>query len=141
MARIQIDFPTQVQFSTQMTVRITDLNYGNHLGNDSVLSLIHEARVRFLQYMGYSELDLAGVGIIMSDAAIQFKKEAFYGDVLTIEVATGDFSRVAFDIYYRLKIVDQEIAVAKTGIVCFDYATRKVVAVPEAFLQKVHTTL
>lgn len=141
MARIQIDFPTQVQFSTQMTVRITDLNYGNHLGNDSVLSLIHEARVRFLQYLGYSELDLAGVGIIMSDAAIQFKKEAFYGDVLTIEVATGDFSRVAFDIYYRLKIVDQEIAVAKTGIVCFDYATRKVVAVPEAFLQKVHTTL
>lgn len=141
MARIQIDFPTRVQFSTQMTVRITDLNYGNHLGNDSVLSLIHEARVRFLQYMGYSELDLAGVGIIMSDAAIQFKKEAFYGDVLTIEVATGDFSRVAFDIYYRLKIVDQEIAVAKTGIVCFDYATRKVVAVPEAFLQKVHTTL
>ncbi len=141
MARIQIDFPTQVQFSTQITVRITDLNYGNHLGNDSVLSLIHEARVRFLQYMGYSELDLAGVGIIMSDAAIQFKKEAFYGDVLTIEVATGDFSRVAFDIYYRLKIVDQEIAVAKTGIVCFDYATRKVVAVPEAFLQKVHTTL
>lgn len=141
MARIQIDFPTQVQFSTQITVRITDLNYGNHLGNDSVLSLIHEARVRFLQYLGYSELDLAGVGIIMSDAAIQFKKEAFYGDVLTIEVATGDFSRVAFDIYYRLKIVDQEIAVAKTGIVCFDYATRKVVAVPEAFLQKVHTTL
>ena len=141
MARIQIDFPTRVQFSTQITVRITDLNYGNHLGNDSVLSLIHEARVRFLQYLGYSELDLAGVGIIMSDAAIQFKKEAFYGDVLTIEVATGDFSRVAFDIYYRLKIVDQEIAVAKTGIVCFDYATRKVVAVPEAFLQKVHTTL
>ena len=141
MARVHIDFPEHVQFTTVISVRITDLNYGNHLGNDAVLSLMHEARVRFLQHFGYSELDVAGVGIIMSDAAIQFKKEAFYGDELTIEIATGDFTRVAFDMYYRLKNNQQEIVVAKTGIVCFDYALRKVAPVPEAFVQRMQTGL
>lgn len=141
MARVHIDFPENVQYTTVLAVRITDLNYGNHLGNDAVLSLIHEARVRFLRSYGYSELDLAGVGIIMSDAAIQFKKEAFYGDELTIEVATGDFTRVAFDIFYRLTHNQQVIAVAKTGIVCFDYTLRKVTAVPETFVQRMQTVL
>lgn len=141
MARIQIDFPEKVQFTTQISVRITDLNYGNHLGNDSVLSLMHEARVRFLLHLGYSELKLAGVGMIMSDAAIQFKKEAFYGDELTIEVATGDFTRVAFDIFYRLKNNQQEIAIAKTGIVCYDYTAKRVVAVPEAFVQRMQSDM
>ena len=102
MARIKLTLPSTFSFSTLIPVRITDLNYGNHLGNDAVLSLIHEARMQYLISKGYTELDLAGVGMLMSDAAIEFKAEAFYGDILKAYVTPGDISRVGFDLYYKL---------------------------------------
>jgi acyl-CoA thioesterase FadM len=133
MARIKLSLPENFSFSTQLPVRITDINYGNHLGNDAVLGLLHEARMQFLNAAGYSELDLAGVGLIMADVAIEFKAEAFYGDVVTAFVAAGDFSKIGFDLYYKLVKSETEtvVAVAKTGMVCFDYKKRKVAAVPD----------
>ena len=134
MARIKVELPEHFSFSTTIPVRITDLNYGNHVGNDTILSMIHEARVQFLQHYGYGELTLAGVGLIMSDVAIEFKHELFYGDTVTVSVAASDFSKVAFDLYYKLekKQADatQLVAVAKTGMVCYDYDKKKVTAVP-----------
>jgi acyl-CoA thioester hydrolase len=133
MARIKLTLPSTFSFSTLIPVRITDLNYGNHVGNDAVLSLIHEARMQYLVSKGYTELELAGVGLIMSDAAIEFKAEAFYGDVLKAYVTAGDFSKVGFDLYYKLVKGEEEtiVAVAKTGMICFDYQKRSVTAVPK----------
>jgi acyl-CoA thioester hydrolase len=134
MARIKIELPEKFTFSTSIPVRITDLNYGGHVGNDTVLSIIHEARVQFLQSHGFKELDLAGVGIIMSDVAIDFKSELFYGDTVEAYVAVGDLSGVTFDLYYKLqKSVDGQVipvAFAKTGMVCYDYQKKKIVAIP-----------
>lgn len=132
MARIKLTIPTRFSFSTQIPIRITDLNYGNHLGNDSVLSILHEARMQYLQSIGYTELSFAGIGLIMSDVAIEFKAEAFYGDVLKAYVTAGDISRVGFDLYYKLVKKEQEeiVAIAKTGMICFDYAKRKVTFLP-----------
>lgn len=135
MNRIKIELPDSFPFTAKIPVRITDLNYGGHVGNDTFLSLIHEARVQFLQHYGYKELDFGGIGLIMSDVGIQFKNELFYGDVILASVTTGAYSKVAFDIYYKFeKEVEGKpvlVAAAKTGMVCFDYSARKTVAVPE----------
>ena len=134
MARIKIQLPSFFNFSTTIPIRITDLNYGGHVGNDTVLSIIHEARVQFLKSRGYRELDVEGVGLIMSDVAIEFKSELFYSDIITAFVSTGDFSRVAFDIYYKLeKITPTDttvVAIAKTGMVCYDYSKKKIATIP-----------
>ena len=103
MARIKIDLPESFSFSTSFAVRITDLNYGAHVGNDTVLSFIHEARVRYLQSLGYTELNLEGVGLIMSDAALVFKNEIYYGDELLISIQAVEFSRVGFDLIYKIE--------------------------------------
>ncbi len=131
MARIKLNLPENYSFKTIIPVRITDLNYGNHLANDKVLSIIHEARVQFLNHFGWNEMNLAGVGIIMADAAIEYKNQAFYNDQLEIEITIGDFTRVSFDIFYKVTCKDKLIAKVKTGIVTFDYQTNKVVEVPE----------
>ncbi len=131
MARIKLDFSDKFLFSTIIPVRITDLNYGNHLANDKVLSIIHEARIQFFQHYGYSELDFAGVSVIMGDVAIEYKNQAFYGDELLIEIGVQDFSRVSFDIIYKISTKDKLIVKAKTGIVTFDYQQNKVVEVPQ----------
>ena len=77
--RVQLQLPETFSFQTEIPVRITDINYGNHLGNDAILSMMHEARVQFLQSLGYTELDVEGAGMIMADTAIIYKGEGFYG--------------------------------------------------------------
>ncbi|MBV4358301.1 acyl-CoA thioesterase [Pinibacter aurantiacus] len=135
MARIKIDLPKTFTFSTSIDIRISDLNYGGHVGNDTILSLLHEARVRFLQHYGYSELNLEGIGIIMGDVAIEYKAEGFYGDRLNIQVCADEFTRVSFDIFYKIEKEHQGknivVAIAKTGIVGYDYNLKKVAAIPE----------
>lgn len=130
MARIKIELPEQFHFSTKIPIRITDLNYGGHVGNDTVLTLIHEARVQFLKWHRYEELNVEGVSLIMSDAGIEFKAELFYGDVVTAFVTATNFSRAGFDMFYKLMRDDSIVALAKTGMICYNYDTKKVVSIP-----------
>lgn len=138
MARIKLTLPEGFSFTTDIPVRITDINYGGHLGNDSVFALIHEARVRYLKKQGYSELDICGVGLIQSDAVIVFRSEAFYGDIITVDVTVDEFSATGCDFFFLLKNkeTDKEVARAKTGIAFFDYQKKKPVKVPEEFAKK-----
>jgi len=144
MARIKIDLPENFSFTTSIPIRITDVNYGGHVGNDTILSLIHEARLQYLRQLGYSELEFAGVGLIMADAGIEFKNELFYGDIVTVSIGCTDYSKVSFDMYYKLeKVLHNDtvkqtilVAAAKTAMVCYDYTNKKIVAVPEEARRK-----
>lgn len=135
MARNKIEIPQTYIATFHIPVRITDINYSNHLGNDSFVSLIHEARMQWLVQHGYSELNVEGKGLIMSDLAVDFKNESFYGDQLSIEISIGEITRVSFEIFYRLTSKRDEVtlvlALAKTTMVCFDYSIKKVAAIPE----------
>ncbi|MCX6142963.1 MAG: thioesterase family protein [Ignavibacteriales bacterium] len=134
MPRVKLALPAKTIFTTQIPVRVTDINYyGGHLGNDSLLSILHEARVQFLKKFGFTESNIDGVGIIMSDAVLVYKAEVFYGDVLTIEIGVDDLEAIGADITYRVLVGEKEAARAKTGIVFFDYGNRKIVQTPPAF--------
>ena len=134
--RIILNFPERIVFTTQINVRITDLNYGEHLANHNLLVYAHEARMGWLKHSGYTEMDIEGASLIMADAAIQFKSEAFYGEQLSIDIGVQNFSRVAFDMYYRILSGDRIVAIVKTGMVFFDYDVRKIKPVPEVFRKK-----
>ncbi len=137
MARVQIELPQSWFFRVRLAVRVTDVNYGGHLGNDRVLGLAHEARVRWLASCGLSEKDVGGVGLIMADAALVFRGEAFLGDELDVEIGAVEVRRSGFDLVYRLvRPADgAEIALVKTGMVCFDYSARKVARLPRVLAQ------
>jgi acyl-CoA thioester hydrolase len=140
MSRLKIQLPEAFSFSTKIPVRITDLNYGNHVGNDAILSIIHEGRMQFLQHSGYTEMEFAGVGMIMSEVEISFRTEAFYGDEIIISIAAGDHSRIGFDLFYKLeKEVDGKktmVAAARTGMICFDYKNKKITSLPQEVVSK-----
>lgn len=138
MARVKLDLPDTFLFATEVILRVSDINYGGHMGNDVVLALAQEARIRFLSSRGWSEQDVAGVGIIMADAVIVYRSEAFYGDVLTIDVAVADMGVLGCDLLYRIvnKVSGKEVARVKTGIVFFDYARRKPAPVPKEFRER-----
>lgn len=140
MARIKIELPATFSFSTSIPIRITDLNYGGHVGNDTILSLIHEGRVQFLKQYGLEELKFAGAGLIMGDVAIEFKSELFHGDIVKIWVTASEFTKVSFDLYYKLeKPTGEAVAFAKTGMICFDYTNKKIVSIPAEVLTRMKT--
>jgi acyl-CoA thioesterase FadM len=142
MERIKIKLPEHFNFSAKIPIRITDLNYAGHVGNDTFLALVHEARQQFLLHHGYTELQFEGCGLIMTDAAIEFKKELNYGEIIKIAVAATGFDKYGFDIFYKLDIVKGDGLVlagkAKTGMLCYDYANKKLVPVPEKARQKLN---
>ncbi len=108
MQRIKINLPENFNFSTIIKVRITDLNYGGHVGNDNFFSILHEARQQFLHHFGYSELNIEKASLIMADASIEFKKELNYADEVKISVAANGFDKFGFDIFYKLEIIKRQ---------------------------------
>jgi len=140
MNRIKIELPDQFHFNTEIKIRITDLNYGGHVGNDVFLALIHEARQQFLMSHGYAELSFAGVGLIMADVALEYRKELNHGDTVRISVCAADFDKLGFDLFYKMEILASNGPVlagkAKTGMICYDYTAKKKASVPEEAIEK-----
>ncbi len=138
MARIIIDLPSHFIFSTELPIYISHINNAQHLDNAALLTLISEARVRFFRALGYEELDVEGVGIVVADAAIQYKSEAFHGETMVIEMTTTDFNKYGCDLVWRMsdQASGREVARGKSGILFFDYSARRPAHVPEGFLAK-----
>lgn len=138
MSRMRIELPTAWKFSTEIPVRVTDVNYGGHVGNDSIVGLFHEARVRWLKEFGWTELLAPPVGLIMVDLAVRFKHEAGYGDVLTIRLTPLEITERGFDLVYQMAKPDgREVARAWTRLVYFDYSARKLADAPAGFVEKI----
>jgi len=135
MARIKLHIPENTIAVVTVPVRITDINYGSHLGNDAFIAIIHEARMQWLQQHGYTELNIEGTGLILADLAIEFKNESFYSDLIDITISAGEISKVSFELYYQLRTKRNDktiiLALAKTGMVCYDYTLKKVTGIPE----------
>ncbi|MDC7700447.1 acyl-CoA thioesterase [Vogesella indigofera] len=135
MARLTLPEIDNPVFDCRLDIRISDINYGGHLGNDAALRFAHEVRLRFLQSLDCTEMDVYGAGIIMSDAAVIYRNEAFHGDTLAFSLGITDFSRCGCDFIYQARRMSDNAAILhiKTGIVFFDYQQRKATAVPAAF--------
>ena len=140
MARVHLDIPENFLFTAQFTVRASDLNYGNHLGHDALLTLMQEARIQFYRSLGFTnELSFEdAVGQVITDAIVQYKSESFLGDQLVIKLGISNVSKYGFDMYYLMEneMTHKEVARGKTGIVCFDYSNRKVAAIPQVLKEK-----
>ena len=139
MARIQLQFPDdQFYYSTHLTVRVTDINGANHLANDSMISMISEARARFLFDAGIEDMKEMRTSIIVTDLATTYRAEAYARDQLCFDVGMMDFNKYGGDIIFRItRPADGAlIAMAKSGFVFFNYDTKKVVPMPTAFRGK-----
>jgi len=138
MARVKIEIPESWRFSTEIPVRITDINYGNHMGNDAFLGILHEARLRWLKQYGWTELVFPPIGLIMIDIAVRFKTEAHHGDILNISLTPVDWTKLGFDLIYLAihAATGTEVARAQTGFVFFDYDKKKLSPLPSEFREK-----
>ncbi len=140
MPRIKLDPLDRYQHTYETSIEVTDLNYGNHMGNDALVGIIHRARVHFLYQLGASENNLGDgkTGILMTDLIVNYKGEGMLFDRIIVASSIGEVRPKGFRIFYKISIVNKRIiALAETGIVGFDYKKRKVAKIPESFVSKI----
>jgi len=123
----------------RIEIRVGDINYGGHMGNDKALLVFHDARISFLRRLGYTESDIGGPGIIMRDARVEFKKEVFLGDILRVDVGIEVLSLTSFNMTYSVKRENDGVVVftGNTTLVAFDYTIKRPVKLPDEFLEKI----
>ena len=137
MPKVKLKEQPAYEFSHEVSVRVTDLNYGAHLANNALVGMISEARTQLFHNLGCSELDLGDqrTGIIMGDLVVNFKAESLLFDTLQIDSHIGEVSRKSFRIFHRFTRNKELVALAETGIVTFNYGERRSTPIPEPFLQ------
>ena len=136
--RIRLDLPQRVLFKLPVTVRVTDMNYGGHLGNDRLLAYAQECRDAWFKSVGFTELDVDGCNTIMADAAIQFLQEGYAGDELDVVLYLGDQHKYGLDLFYTVLLADKkELARMKTAIL-FRNEKDELCAPPKVFLKKLN---
>jgi acyl-CoA thioester hydrolase len=133
VARIKIELPERFGFSADIPVRIADINRGGHVSWNSMFGILEEANVAFWKSLDAWEMDGEKVSRITVDAGINYKRQAFHGQTLRVEITAADLTEKGFDLIYRVTDAEEgtEIARAKVGMLCFDYDKQKIISIPE----------
>jgi len=128
---------SEYKFSIPVKVRIMDINYGNHVSYAYYFLYFHDARIEYFTNLGFSEMNLGGCGIIITEANCKYKKELILGDELIIKCKISNIRSKGFDMNYVIERDNVICAEGTTSILCFDYENKKAMGVPEIFLKAV----
>lgn len=117
------------------TVSISDINYGGHVSNASVLNYFQEGRIGYLKQLGnFSEINIGSdTGMILAESNVKYLAEMFHGDRLDIHVKTTTLKRSSFIFEYQIFKKEVFTVSGHTQMVAFDYNKRKVTKIPDIF--------
>lgn len=140
MRKKTITLPQSFVFSMEYSVLYSDVNSANHLGADRVLPIAMETQLRFIKHLGFADATaFEDAGLIMAHSEVQYLAEAQYGDQLKIELAADNFHAKSFELIYRILNLSKanEMARVVTTLLFFDYQHKRVIAVPEKFIERI----
>ncbi len=143
MSYLEISLPDKFIFCTQIPIRIGDINRASHLNHVNLVQILEEARAQFVVSLGYQdETNISrGKGFILANLAVVFKGQAHYGHTLKIEIGVSAIYEKGFDLTYLVTNSENgdQVAVARTTILTFDYQSQKVIPLPEELSKKLNT--
>ena len=140
MGKVQLNYPDNTLLSHKVTVRLGDLSLAAHLGFDHLVNMIHDAVANFMDDVGLDMTDVdQKIRIIVVDFSIQYLSEAFRKDRLRIDVAVGEIRTKGFALYFKVfnETNQKKVAIAKIGLVFFDYSSHSPVEIPGEILERI----
>ena len=140
MPKTKIHKQDSYSFKTRIKIRVSDLNYGGHLGYDKILTMIHQARLELFKSWDVTELDLGDhkTGIVAGDANINYLGEGFLHDTLLIEIQPMEIGAISFRLAHSISNIKNgsSIALVDVGFVGFDYSKRAASRLPLSFVDR-----
>jgi len=123
-------------YKIDISVRISDVNYGGHLGHAELIKITHQARLKFLSEFSLKEDDLDGAGIIIKELLVKYKGEAFFDDILHISIFIDKIEKASCNFLYEItKNNDQSVATVLETMLFMNYKTRRIVRVPKIMFE------
>lgn len=124
-------------FIEKYRVRVSDVNYGNHLDFSALVRMLGDVRGIFLKRNGYHDMDIGGVGVITTNLNVNYRKEAFFDDELIIGLNFNKISKLRVNLIFE--VLDRksklEVAQATMGLAFYDYHKKKPVPIPIEFIE------
>jgi len=128
---------SQADFKIDIAVRISDINYGGHLGHAELITITHQARLKFFSKFSLKEDDLGGAGIIVKCLSVQYNGEAFFDDVLHVSITITKIGKASCDFNYEItkNIERTPVASVFETVLFMNYKTRKLVRTPSVIFK------
>ncbi|WP_158998147.1 acyl-CoA thioesterase [Pigmentibacter ruber] len=135
MNKIKI-LETEVEkFQYNTKIRASDLNYGNHLGHDNLISLIHDARLTYFCKNNIAEVNHENLYTFMiKSLTIDYINQGYLHENLDIKVYVGEISKFSFDLKYSVMRDNSLIALCLTTLVCYNNSKRRLDHLPPSIL-------
>ena len=104
MPRTKLTEQPVYEFRYAITLQPRDINYGGHLGVDSLVSIVGTARAYIFKSAGLSEGNLGDgrTGIIMTDFVVNLKAEGFMFDNLEVYTHIGELTKNGFRFFHKV---------------------------------------
>lgn len=125
-------------FEMEYEVRVSDINYGGHMGNEVALIIFQQARIELFKSIGFSEMNVGdGVATIQKNAQVEYLGECHLGDRLKVRIVNIDLKRSNINIFYEVYSDEKTVLTGSTLIVAYRYSERKIGRFSEEFLRKI----
>ncbi|MBA2353407.1 MAG: acyl-CoA thioesterase [Luteitalea sp.] len=122
------------RFSTTIVVRWSDCDAFGHVNNASYLTYLEQARI---EYWNAVLPDLPFTGLAIVHVSLDFRGQAYPGDVLDVRAAITELKRTSFWASYEVQRLGVVVASGRSAQVFFDYTRQTPTAVPDAFRTRV----
>ncbi len=135
MNKLNIEDFENEKYRYQTFVRVGDLNYGNHLAHDKLITIIHDARVCFFKEHQLSEINLENTfTILLSSLTINYLAQGFLGDIITVRIFINEIKKTSFKMNYKVSNQNFIIALCSTTLVCYNDIDRRLDKIPAKLL-------
>lgn len=112
----------------------TDINIGNHVGNERALMFFQRVREKFLEENNLEEINIGNdIGIIQTNAYIEYLSQIFLGDEIEIIISSVKINRLQLIFNYEIKVKERISIKGYTTMLPYSYGEQKVKKLPEGF--------
>lgn len=135
MNKIKVTENEKIKFRYQTKIRIGDLNYGNHLAHDKLISIVHDARISFFLENNLSEVNYEDKFLFMiKSLSIDYINQSFLHENLKINIYVGEINKVSFELKYEILKDNSLVALCVTTLVCYNTLKRRLDQLPASFI-------
>lgn len=117
-------------FETVMRVRNTEIDVGQYLTLESLITLLAEARARFLYSKGINEINSEYQGLIVSDLQLNVISRVRAREALLFEVGIEQIAEKSGKMAIKVtRMYDGSlVAKARKGFIQYDYRSNKAIS-------------
>ena len=126
-------------YEMEYKVIVSDINYGGHMGNERALIIFQQARMEWLNSIGYDEANIENKGLIQLESHVYYLKEVFLGNKLLCKITKIEPEKITFNIEYEIINENKDIVIkGMTKMAVFDYEKKRIARIPKEFLEKIN---